>query len=164
MSFHSLLFKTSYLVTIETDYHWTYIKMRARDKRTENRELQVLMFYRLEKKHGVVLVLSFMFWFSVIWFSSCHVAFFSFLKKCRANEITCFSSCLHGGGGPQIGEVTFGGSPHLSCKRDQNKMKDDMDRRAIPGLPPPKRFTAATWGPPPPWKQLLRGWCLDCVC
>ena len=59
-------------------------------------------------------------------------------------------ACLHGGGGPQIGEVTFGGSPHLSCKRDQNKMKDDMDRRVIPGLPPPKRFTAATWGPPPP--------------
>ena len=28
-------------------------------------------------------------------------------------------ACLHGGGGPQIGEVTCGGSPHLSCKRDQ---------------------------------------------
>ena len=28
---------------------------------------------------------------------------------------------LRGGGGPQIGEVTCGGSPHLSCKRDQIK-------------------------------------------
>ena len=28
-------------------------------------------------------------------------------------------ACLHGGGGPQIGEVTWGESPHLSCKRDQ---------------------------------------------
>ena len=28
---------------------------------------------------------------------------------------------MEGGGGPQIGEVTRGGSPHLSCKRDQIK-------------------------------------------
>ena len=28
-------------------------------------------------------------------------------------------ACLHGGGGPQIGEVTHSGSPYLSCKRDQ---------------------------------------------
>ena len=28
---------------------------------------------------------------------------------------------LRGGRGPQIGEVTCGGSPHLSCKRDQIK-------------------------------------------
>ena len=28
---------------------------------------------------------------------------------------------LHGGGGPQIGEVTFGESPQLSSKRDQLK-------------------------------------------
>ena len=26
-----------------------------------------------------------------------------------------------GGGGGQIGEATCGGSPHLSCKRDQIK-------------------------------------------
>ena len=39
-------------------------------------------------------------------------------------------ACLHGGGGPQIGEVTCGGSPHLSCKRDESKMRDYMDRRA----------------------------------
>ena len=30
-------------------------------------------------------------------------------------------ACLHEGGGPQIGEVTWGGSPHLSSKRDQIK-------------------------------------------
>ena len=29
-----------------------------------------------------------------------------------------------GGGRPQIGEVTCGRSPHLSCKRDQIKMRD----------------------------------------
>ena len=29
----------------------------------------------------------------------------------------------------EVGEVTCGGSPHLSCKRDQNKMRDSMDRR-----------------------------------
>ena len=30
---------------------------------------------------------------------------------------------MEGGGGLQIGEVTCGGSPHLSCKRDQIKNK-----------------------------------------
>ena len=28
-------------------------------------------------------------------------------------------ACFRGGGGPQVGEVTCGRSPHLSCKRDQ---------------------------------------------
>ena len=54
-------------------------------------------------------------------------------------------ACLHGGGGPQIGEVTRGGSPHLSCKSDHIKMRDFMDRR----------FTPPTWSPPPPCKQPL---------
>ena len=57
-------------------------------------------------------------------------------------------ACLHGGGGPQIREVTCGGSPHLSCKRDQLKMRD-VDRWVIP----PKRVTSPNWGPPPPCKQ-----------
>ena len=54
-------------------------------------------------------------------------------------------ACLHEGGGPQIGEVTCGGPPHLSCKRDQIKMRDYMDRRVI----------SPTRGPPPPCN--LRG-------
>ena len=37
-------------------------------------------------------------------------------------------ACLSGGGGRQIGEVTCGGSPHLSCKRDQIKIRYYMDR------------------------------------
>ena len=45
-----------------------------------------------------------------------------------------------------MGEVTCGGSPYLSCKRDQIKMRDYMDRRV----------TSSTWGPPPPYKQALR--------
>ena len=44
------------------------------------------------------------------------------------------------------------GSFHLSCKRDQIKMRDYMDRRVTP----PKRVTSPTWGPPPPCKQALR--------
>ena len=43
------------------------------------------------------------------------------------------------------------GSPHLSCKRDQIKMRDYMDRRVTS----PKRVTSPTWGPPPPCKQAL---------
>ena len=61
------------------------------------------------------------------------------------------TACLHGGGGPQINEVTCGGSPHVSRKRDQIKMRDYMDRRVTP----PKRVTSPTWGPPPPCKQAL---------
>ena len=38
-----------------------------------------------------------------------------------------------------MGEVTCGGSPHLSCKRDQIEMSDYMDRRVTP----------PTWGPHP---------------
>ena len=49
--------------------------------------------------------------------------------------------CLHGGWGPQIGEVTCGGSPHLSCKRDQIKMRDYMDR---PVTPP--KLADVAWG------------------
>ena len=56
-----------------------------------------------------------------------------------------FRACLHGGGRPQVGEVTRGGSPHLSCKRDQIKIRDYMDRRV----------TSPTWGPPPLCKQAL---------
>ena len=44
-------------------------------------------------------------------------------------------ACLHGGGGARIGEVTCGGSPHLSCKRDQIKIRDYWSGR----LPHPPR-------------------------
>ena len=47
--------------------------------------------------------------------------------------------------GPQIGEVTCGGSPDLSCKRDQINVRDCMDRRVTPS----KRVTSPTWGTPP---------------
>ena len=40
-----------------------------------------------------------------------------------------FRACLHGGGGPQIGEVTRGALPYLLCKRDRFKMRDYMDRQ-----------------------------------
>ena len=58
------------------------------------------------------------------------------------------SACLHGGGAPQAGEVTRGGSPHLSCKRDQIKMRDYMDRR----VPPLTRLPHLPGVPPPPCK------------
>ena len=61
-------------------------------------------------------------------------------------------ACLHEGGGPQVGEVTCGKLPRLTCKRDHIKMRDYMDRRVTPT----KRVTSPTWGPPPPCKQALR--------
>ena len=60
-------------------------------------------------------------------------------------------ACLHGGGGPQVGEVKYGGSPNLLCKRDQIKMRYYMDKR----VHPPKRVTSPTWGPPSSCKQAL---------
>ena len=55
-------------------------------------------------------------------------------------------ACLHGGGGPQIGEVECDGSSQLTCKREQIKTRDYMDRRVTP----PKQFTSPNWDPPPP--------------
>ena len=46
------------------------------------------------------------------------------------------------------------GSPHLSCKRDQIKMRDYMDRQVR--VTPPKWVTVPTWGPPPACKQALK--------
>ena len=48
-------------------------------------------------------------------------------------------------GDPQVGEVTCGGSPHLTCKRDHIKMRDYVDRRVTP----------PTWCLPPSCKQAL---------
>ena len=74
-----------------------------------------------------------------------------------------FRAYLQEGGGTQLGEVTrlggltrlsiqsFIGSPHLSCKRDQIKIRDYMDWRVTPST----RITSPTWGPPPPCKQAL---------
>ena len=45
----------------------------------------------------------------------------------------------------------LGGLPHLSCKHDQIKMRDYMERRVTP----PRWVTSLTWGPPPPCKQAL---------
>ena len=54
-------------------------------------------------------------------------------------------ACLHEGGGPQVGEVTWGGLPRLTCKRYHIKMRDYTDMRV----------TSPIWGTPPPCKQVL---------
>ena len=61
------------------------------------------------------------------------------------------AACLHGAGGHQVGEVTCDGSPRLSCKRNQVKMRDYMDR----WVTPPNRVTSPAWSPPPPCKPAL---------
>ena len=58
-------------------------------------------------------------------------------------------ACLHGGGRPQMGEETCGGLPHLSCNRDQIKMRDYRNG----WVTLPKRVSSPTWGPPPPCNQ-----------
>ena len=71
------------------------------------------------------------------------------LKQC--NFSTLFRACLHEGGVPQVSEVTCGGLPHLTCKRDHIKLRDYMERRVTQ----PRRVTSPTWGPPPSCKQAL---------
>jgi len=63
-------------------------------------------------------------------------------EKVKINRIANRLKALHGGWGP-----------HLSCKRDQIKMRDNMDRRVTP----PKRVTSPTGDPPPPCKQAIKG-------
>ena len=46
----------------------------------------------------------------------------------------------------------LGGSPLLSRKRNQIKMRGYIDRRVTTA----KRVTSLTWGSPPPCKQALR--------
>ena len=57
------------------------------------------------------------------------------------------------GGLPSLADraTRLGGLPHLSCKHDQIKMRDYMERRVTPA----RRVTSPTWGPPPPCKQAL---------
>ena len=77
-----------------------------------------------------------------------------FSKKKKRKTITKgLRACLHEGGGPQVGEVTCGRLPHLTCKRDHIKMRDFMDRRVTP----PKRVTSPIWGTPTPRTQALSG-------
>ena len=82
-------------------------------------------FWRKNVSHQVNVCTSSLSWSSCIFF------------------VPWFRACLQGGGGPQIGEVTCGGSPHLSCKCDQIEMRDYVDRRVthqsglshLPGVP-----------------------------
>ena len=71
---------------------------------------------------------------------------------CECSWLVSLRACLHEGGGPQIGEVTCGESPNLSCKCVPLKMRDYLDRPVTP----PRRITSPTWGPPPSCKQAQR--------
>ena len=70
-----------------------------------------------------------------------------FVRACllRVSEVTL----LGGVARPSLWSLIW--SPHLSCKRDQIKVRDYMDRRVTP----PKRVTSTTWGPPPPRKRAV---------
>ena len=72
-----------------------------------------------------------------ILFLHCENSLANHVLKIKIQKNVLFRACLHGGGGPQIGEGTCRGSPHLSCKGDQIKMRDYMDRRVThqSGLP-----------------------------
>ena len=80
------------------------------------------------------------FSFLELWYSS-----LGFKSNRLGLRIYILRACLHGGGGPQIGEVTYvAGHPtyHVNVI-----MRDYMDRWV----------TSPTWGSPPPCKQALKG-------
>ena len=52
------------------------------------------------------------------------VLFLSLEKERSGVAFSSVRACLQEGGGPQVGEVNRGGSPHLACKRDQIKRRD----------------------------------------
>ena len=68
-------------------------------------------------------------------------------------------TCLYGKLSPRLTGLPYladratrlGGSPHLSCKRNQNKIRNYMDRRVTPPrrITPPRWVTSPTWGPLP---------------
>ena len=60
-------------------------------------------------------------------------------------------ACSHEGGKPQLCEVTCGGLLHITCKRDDIKMRDKLKR----WVTPPKRVTLRIWGTPLSCKQAL---------
>ena len=63
-------------------------------------------------------------------------------------------ACLHGGGGPQVGEVTcLGGVTRLSIQ----SLILMLSRLHVRWGNPP-HVTSPTWGPPPPCKQALRAY------
>ena len=55
---------------------------------------------------------------------------------CLSCPSVSLGACLHEGKGPQMGEVTCGGSPNLSCKHacDQIKMRDYNWTGVLPHL------------------------------
>ena len=69
-----------------------------------------------------------------------------------SSNVRYVRACLHEGGGLFLGEVTCGGLPYLTCKRDHIKMRDHMDRRVTP----PEKVTSPTLGLPSPCKQALK--------
>jgi len=87
-----------------------------------------------------------------IWVRKTFDADFVSFSACRSALLRYFSKGLFIWSWGTPDEVTCGGSPHLSCKRDQIKMIDYMGRRVTP----PKGITSPTWGPSPPCKQALR--------
>ena len=88
----------------------------------------------LRKNKGVLVVMS-----SVSLFRGTYIAGMTSCACVIGLFWAVLRACLHGGGGPQVGEVTCGGSLHLSCKRDQIKIRDYYGQVC----------------PPPPWKQAL---------
>ena len=85
-------------------------------------------------------------------FQNIHVSLLSFLPRTRPRlgglpHLDTFKLSPRLTGLPYLAdrETRLGGSPHLSCKLDQDEIRNYMDRRV----------TSPTWGPPPPCKRAL---------
>ena len=56
----------------------------------------------------------------IFFFTDTNAVHLSSLERTHLHlhKIRLLMACLQGGGEPHVGEVTYGGSPHLTCKRD----------------------------------------------
>ena len=79
-----------------------------------------LLIFLFVSDYPSVQLTIFLFYFGIDIVSGALFLFF-FCKKSQSLKNEKLRACLHGGGGPQVGEVTCDGSPYLSCKRDQIK-------------------------------------------
>ena len=86
----------SFRVVVSVSVKW---RLRTRGKMQTENKMHTVDRFTLSLQYGFYTQSAFYPWSAV--------------------PILHLRACLHGGGGPQIGEVTCGWSPHLSWKRGQ---------------------------------------------
>ena len=114
------------------------------------------MLFILRVKHAsslhtlLVTLKTWSTWLNVTVVICCNLQYIGETKRRLKDK---FRACLHGDGGPQVGEVTrLGGVTRFSI---QSLISHLIWSRLHDRWGDPPYFTSPTWGPPPPCKQAL---------